>query len=479
MRSLALAQRRFALTDVSLPEIEIGRMDRTMTGNLIEKYGEARLPRYTSYPTAPLFSAEVGAADCLDWIGTVPSNESASLYLHIPFCRSMCWYCGCHTTITERDQPILDYLDVMAREIHLVGKARREQLDIGEVHFGGGTPTIVKPEEFMELMGILRENFRIGASTRIAVEIDPRTLSAEMADALGQAGVTRASLGVQSFDPAVQKAINRIQSAETTANAVSMLRANGIRSLNFDLIYGLPYQSVQSCVETVKTAVDMRPDRFAVFGYAHVPAFKKHQRLIDEQALAGAQGRNEQAEAIADALVQAGYRRVGLDHFALPEDHLALAAEGGRLHRNFQGYTTDECKTLIGFGASSIGRFAQGYVQNEVPLGLYAKRIAAGGLATAKGYALTAEDRLRADVIERLMCDFKIDIPGVAALHGFDPELLLKDNSRLRELADDEVVDIDDGVLRVRDGSRFMIRAVAASFDAYLGNSSRSFSRAA
>lgn len=361
-----------------------GRMERAMSRTLIEKYGEMRLPRYTSYPTAPLFSSDIGPGDCAQWLQSVPPAESTSLYLHFPFCRSMCWYCGCHTTISERDQPILDYLDVLHREIDLVGGLRDDRLDVGEIHFGGGTPTIMRPEEFVTLMGVLRTNFSVGAQARIAVEIDPRTLSADMADTLGHTGVSRASLGVQSFDPVVQKAINRVQSEEATAEAVSRLRANGIRGLNFDLIYGLPFQTVQSCINTVEAAIAMRPDRFAVFGYAHVPGFKKHQRLIDETALAGAQERNEQAEAIARALIAAGYKRVGLDHFALPGDELAIAAESGRLHRNFQGYTTDECRTLIGLGASSIGRFAEGFVQNEVPLGLYATRIADGGLATTK-----------------------------------------------------------------------------------------------
>lgn len=450
-----------------------------MSQTLIEKYGEARLPRYTSYPTAPQFSAAVGPLQTLDWIGSVPADARTSLYLHIPFCRSMCWYCGCHTTITERDQPILEYLDVLQREIALVGAARKTPLDIGEIHFGGGTPTIVKPDEFIALMDWLRQNFAIGTSAGIAVEIDPRTLKQEMADALGHAGVTRASLGVQSFDPVVQKAINRIQSAETTADAVEMLRGNGIQGLNFDLIYGLPHQTVRSCVETVQTAVTMRPERFAVFGYAHIPSFKKHQRLIAENALPDAHARNEQAQAIAETLMAAGYRQIGLDHFALPDDDLALASDSGQLHRNFQGYTTDACKTLIGFGASAIGRFAEGYVQNEVPLGLYARRIAEGGLATTKGYALTPEDRLRGDVIERLMCDFSADIGVLSARHGFDPDMLLAGNAMLRQLQDDGIVTLDGGVLRVDEANRFVIRAVASTFDAYLASSSRSFSKAA
>lgn len=449
-----------------------------MTKTLLQKYGEARLPRYTSYPTAPQFSAKVGPAEYKEWVGEVHQGERTSLYLHIPFCRSMCRYCGCHTTITQRNQPIRDYLDALQREIGLIGSARQDGLSVGEIHFGGGTPTLVKPEEFIALMGAVRANFAVDATARVAVEIDPRTLSDDMPQTLGQMGVTRASLGVQSFDPAVQKAINRVQSEETTVATVDRLRANGVSAINFDLIYGLPFQDVRSCIDTVERSIKMRPDRFAVFGYAHVPGFKKHQRLIDETALAGAHERHVQAEAIAEALTGAGYERIGLDHFALPEDGLAIAAHSGRLHRNFQGYTTDACRTLIGLGASSIGRFAQGYVQNEVPLGLYARRIADGGLATTKGYTLTDEDRFRADVIERLMCDFAVDLNEISAAHGFDPEFLWNGNSKLEELVGDGVATFDGGKLQVSRHARFMVRAVASAFDAYFGNDGRLFAQA-
>ncbi|EYR78634.1 oxygen-independent coproporphyrinogen III oxidase [Shinella sp. 838] len=446
---------------------------------LIEKYGEARLPRYTSYPTAPGFSPTVGAGTHSDWLAAIKPGTDASLYLHIPFCRSMCWYCGCHTTITQRDEPILDYIDMLRKEIDLVSRTVGGRPNIRHVHFGGGTPTIMQPEEFRDLIGLLRARFAFAAGAEIAVEIDPRTLTAEMATALGEAGVTRASLGVQSFDPVVQKAINRIQSEAQTAEAAARLRKAGITGINFDLIYGLPHQTVASCIETAQAAIRMRPERFAVFGYAHIPSFKKHQRLIDERALPDAAMRSEQAEAIAETLAGAGYVRIGLDHYALPDDSLTLAANRGRLRRNFQGYTTDACTTLIGFGASSIGRTADGYVQNEVPPGLYAQRIASGRLATAKGYRLTAEDRLRAEIIERLMCDFRVDVTGIAARHGFDAAPLLDGNARLAALKEDGAVDIRGGTVTVRQDHRFIIRAVAAAFDAYIDQSARTHSKAA
>ena len=446
---------------------------------LIEKYGETRLPRYTSYPTAPGFSAAVGAGTYQDWLSGIPHGTEASLYLHIPFCRSMCWYCGCHTTITQRDEPILDYIDMLRQEINLVSAHVGDRLRIGHVHFGGGTPTIMQPDEFRDLVRLLRAHFHFVSGAEIAVEIDPRTLTPEMALSLGEAGVTRASLGVQSFDPTVQKAINRIQSEGHTLEAVELLRDTGTRGINFDLIYGLPHQTVASCIKTAKAAVRMRPDRFAVFGYAHIPSFKKHQRLIDEAALPDAAARARQAEAIAETLCAAGYVRIGLDHYALPADGLAVAKKRGRLHRNFQGFTTDGCTTLIGFGASAIGRTPDGYIQNEVPPGLYAQRISSGRLATAKGYRLTAEDRMRAEIIERLMCDFRVDIAAIASHHGFEAASLVEGNARLAALQDDRAIDIQGGTVTVRQDHRFIVRAVAAAFDAYIDRTIRTHSKAA
>lgn len=450
-----------------------------MPASILQKYGEARLPRYTSYPTAPSFARSIGAGAYGDWLQQLPKSDPVSLYLHIPFCRSMCWYCGCHTTITRQDRPILDYLSVLRDEIRMVAERIPHRLKVGEVHFGGGTPTIISPAEFLALTALLREHYDFSDTTGIAVEIDPRGLTAEMAQTLGAAGVSRASLGVQSFDPVVQKAINRIQSEKQTAQATDSLRRAGVAGINFDLIYGLPHQTVQSCIDTANAAIAMLPDRFAVFGYAHIPSFKKHQRMIDENALPDGQARNEQAEAISETLVAAGYRQIGLDHFALPGDDLVQVQDAGKLRRNFQGYTTDNCETLIGFGASAIGRMNDGYVQNEVAPGLYAQHIASGQLATAKGYRLTAEDRLRAEIIERLMCDFAVDLPTICSAHGFDPAQLLAGNDRLAALQGDGVFNVKDGVIRVGQDHRFVIRAVAAAFDAYLDQSNRTHSKAA
>ncbi|MFD1745906.1 oxygen-independent coproporphyrinogen III oxidase [Rhizobium helianthi] len=449
-----------------------------MTDSMIAKYGDARLPRYTSYPTAPQFSNAIGSAEYGSWIAKIGAG-TVSLYLHIPFCRSMCWYCGCHTTITERDAPIADYLAVLRSEIAMVSKQSDTRLDVREIHFGGGTPTIIRPDEFLALMALIRTRYEVHPRANVSVEIDPRTLTVEMAEALGAGGVARASLGVQSFDPVVQKAINRIQSEDTTARCVEALRHNGINGINFDLIYGLPHQTVASCRQTAQAAIAMRPDRFAVFGYAHVPTFKKHQRLIDESALPDAQARHAQAEAISDVLTSGGYIRIGLDHFALPEDELAQSASLGRLRRNFQGYTTDNCDALLGFGASAIGRLRDGYVQNEVPPGLYARKVMAGELPIVKGYCLTAEDRLRAEVIERLMCDFTVDLAAISVRHGFPADVLIRSNAGLQQMASDGFIALDGEKVRVDSAYRFLIRTVAATFDSYLHESRRTFSKAA
>ncbi|MCZ4093560.1 oxygen-independent coproporphyrinogen III oxidase [Sinorhizobium psoraleae] len=435
------------------------------------KHSEARLPWYFNYPTATQFSAAIGAETYGEWLDGLPANDSVSLYIHIPFCRSMCWYCGCPTTITRRDAPIQNYVAALRDEIRLVSELTPQALPVSDVHFGGGTPTLLEPKEFLALMELLRRRFAFRQNIAIAVEIDPRTFTAQMAEALGAAGVNRASLGVQSFDPFVQKAINRVQSVEQTAIAVENLRQQGISRINIDLIYGLPNQTMQSCVQTATVAVAMRPQRLAVFGYAHAPSSNKHQRLVKKAALPDGAARAEQAAAVAETLVGAGYRQIGFDHFALPDDELALAQKSGRLRRNSQGYSADTCKTLIAFGASAIGRVGEGYVENEATLEAYSQQIAAGCLATSKGYRLTGEDRVRGAIIERLMCDLEADVPAICAAHGSDWTHFPGSAERLAMLADDGIVDVENGFIRVRHGHRILLRSVAAAFDAYLDHS--------
>jgi oxygen-independent coproporphyrinogen III oxidase len=449
-----------------------------MRPDLAACYGQERLPRYTSYPTAPHFSAAIGPAGYAEWLQAIPPHATASLYLHVPYCRSMCWYCGCNTSVVRRDDPVAVYASALRCEIDLVARQVDRRIKVDHIHFGGGTPTIMAPEAFADLMASIRQCFFVLPSAEIAVEIDPRTLTPEMIDALAFGGVNRASLGVQSFDPVVQRAINRVQSFEETAAATEGLRRVGVTGINFDLIYGLPHQTVASCLDTVSRCIELRPGRFSVFGYAHVPTFKTHQRKIDDAALPDSLERHHQSEAIAGALKAAGYVQIGLDHFALADDTMAVAFREGRLRRNFQGYTTDQSNILLGFGASAIGRLPQGYVQNEVGTRAYEKAIADGRLATVKGYALTDDDRLRADIIERIMCDFSVDLDPICARHGSAAAAMLKSAPRLRELISDGIVELDGTSLAVADDSRFLVRSVAAAFDAHLDGSKQLHSRA-
>ncbi|WP_395622595.1 oxygen-independent coproporphyrinogen III oxidase [Sphingomonas daechungensis] len=451
-------------------------MTDTLSPELLARYADARMPRYTSYPTAPHFSNAVSEADYRSWLAALQPGK-ASLYVHIPFCRTMCWYCGCHTTVASREAPVARYLDSLTKEIGLVSRYVRGLRTISHLHFGGGTPTMMSPDQMRSLMQELRSRFSFEDAAEVAIEIDPRTLTKEMAQALGECGFDRASLGVQSFDDGVQRAINRVQSFQQTHEAMRQLRANGMTRINFDLIYGLPNQSLQSCLDTVEQAVTLCPDRLAVFGYAHVPAFKPHQRKIDEAALPDSDARFTHSRAIAEALVHAGYVEIGLDHFALPDDPLAQAATEGRLHRNFQGYTTDEAQVLIGLGASSIGRMPNGYVQNETRIPVYQNIVAGGRLPIARGYRFEGEDLLRGAVIERLMCDNRVDVGQVCEQFDFDPAQLLR-SAKLGPLIADGLVEKHGAEISVKPHARPLVRSIAAAFDAHLAPSADRYSRA-
>jgi oxygen-independent coproporphyrinogen-3 oxidase len=443
---------------------------QSMNPELLAKY-DRPVPRYTSYPTAPHFHAAIGPTACRDWLAEVPAGLPVSIYLHVPFCQELCWYCGCHTTVARRYQPIGEYLELLLRELELVADALGGRRPVAHVHLGGGTPTMLSPDDLRKLGERLRERFAITVDAEVAVEIDPRSLVPQTVEALAAIGVTRASLGLQDVNPEVQRAINRWQPFEVTTRAVSWLREAGIRGINFDLIYGLPNQTVGRVLRSVQSALSLRPDRVALFGYAHVPWMKRHQQLIDEATLPGPMERAAQLEAAAARLSGAGYVAIGLDHFALPEDSLSLALREGWLRRNFQGYTTDTAQVLIGLGASAIGSLPQGYVQNAAVLPAYRDAIRAGRLATVRGAALSAEDRLRRAVIERLMCDFAVDLNGSA-------ELFADEFEALEPLAADGLVSIEDRVVRVEPPGRPLVRTVCALFDAYLARGVARHSRA-
>jgi oxygen-independent coproporphyrinogen-3 oxidase len=439
---------------------------------------ERAVPRYTSYPTAPHFHAGVGASIYRRWLGELDPALPASLYLHIPYCRELCWYCGCNTRASQSRKPLSEYRDRLMREIALVAGALPARMRVAHIHWGGGTPTILPPEDFLALHGRLQDLFDIEPSAEIAIEIDPRTLERPMVAALAEAGVNRASLGVQDFDPRVQRAINRLQPYEMTERAVADLRAAGIANLNFDLIYGLPYQTVDGILKTVDLTAGLRPQRVALFGYAHVPWMKAHQRLIPAETLPDGAARWAQAMAAAERLQAAGYRWIGLDHFTLPEDSMAVAAAAGRLHRNFQGYTTDASQTLLGFGSSAIGALPQGYVQNSADVRSWSAAIADGAPAVVRGIVLNGDDRLRRHVIERLMCDLAVDLGESAARFGQAQGYFAAERGKLEALESDGLVSLDGDRLALTDRGRPLMRLVAAVFDRYLEPAAARHSRA-
>jgi oxygen-independent coproporphyrinogen-3 oxidase len=424
------------------------------------------VPRYTSYPTAPHFHAGVGEAQVRDWALALDPDGPVSVYAHIPFCERLCWYCGCHTSVPNGYGRVAAYLETLHAEIDLWERLAPAHGGASHVHFGGGSPNSLSPDDFAGLLRRLRAVFAARPDAEIAVELDPRSLTPRWIDAAAGAGVTRASLGVQTFAPHVQAAINRIQPFEMIAAAVRDLRAAGVAAINFDLMYGLPEQTEADLADTIARAVDLAPDRIAVFGYAHVPWFKKHQSAIDEAVLPGVRARMAQAARAGDLLGAAGYVAIGFDHFARPGDTMALAAAEGALKRNFQGYTTDAAETLIGLGASSIAAFPQGYAQNAPGVKDWSAAVRAGRLPVARGLVIDDEDRLRRAAIERVLCDGAVDAAGVSRAHDRAPDALDDAFEALEALAADGLVRIEGRRVVATETGRRFLRTIAACFDA-------------
>lgn len=423
---------------------------------------ERNVPRYTSYPSAPHFSAAVGPSVYRDWLAGLPHGSRVSLYIHVPFCTELCFYCGCNTRAMRRQEPVDAYAEHLIAELKLIGSLNGARLT--HLHWGGGTPSILGARWFETIAAELAAQFDLSQLKEHAIELDPRRIDRGIVAALKSIGVNRASLGMQDASPHVQHAIGRLQPFEQVAQAAQLLRDAGIENLNLDLMYGLPKQSVADVARSAELACSLSPQRLALFGYAHVPWFKTHQRLIDAANLPGAAERLEQARVAAEIFARHGYEAIGLDHFALPGDELSVAAREGRLRRNFQGYTTDDAEALIGVGASSIGKLPQGFVQNAPDLAGYARSIKRRQFATVKGLALDYDDRLRADIIERLMCDLSLDLGRFGGVAAFAPEM-----AALRELAAQGLVVIDGTRVAMTEAGRPFVRIVAAAFDTYLG----------
>ncbi|MGB6231031.1 MAG: oxygen-independent coproporphyrinogen III oxidase [Litorimonas sp.] len=447
----------------------------TYPAELILDYAKP-VPRYTSYPTAPNFSEAVNADTVRGWMAALPGEEAISLYLHIPFCDRLCWFCGCHTRHVKRYDPIRAYLEQLYREFEIVAKAIGRRQPVARLHLGGGSPSLLRAQDLVRLRARLDANFDILPDAEISLEFDPTDMDPEEADRFCAFGVNRASLGVQDFDPRVQTAINRPQSFSKTRDIVQALRDGGVASVNIDALYGLPFQTDDTIRRTLSQVIELEPERIALFGYAHVPWMKRHQRMIETTSLPDTLNRFRQNAVAASALGRAGYRSVGIDHFALPDDPLAVAAANGSLRRNFQGYTADPCATLIGFGTSSISQFEQGFAQNVKTVQAYGRALDAGEPATERGIALRDRDRVTAAAIEQLMCRFRIDADTLRTRFGPLADSALRKAALIAHLDEDGLFEADAQGFRVTDLGRPFVRTLASRLDDYLQTDTGRFS---
>jgi oxygen-independent coproporphyrinogen-3 oxidase len=437
-------------------------------------------PRYTSYPSADRFQSGFGEADYRSGVAVrraaaeAGAGQGLSLYVHIPFCQSLCYYCGCNKIITQDRSKAVQYLDYLDREIALQGTLFAGMNRVQQLHFGGGTPTYLDDAQMDGLLASLRSRFDFAADEEgeFSVEIDPRTVTPERMHVLRRQGFNRVSLGIQDFDPAVQRAVNRVQPYEQTAAVLAAARAAGFRSVSVDLIYGLPCQSPASMAVTLEQMIGLKPDRLALYNYAHMPHLFKSQGLIDAATLPDPETKLTMLALCIERLTAAGYVYIGMDHFALPEDDLARSQREGRLHRNFQGYSTHAESDLVALGVSAISSVGGCYSQNEKSLSAYYAALDEGRLPVARGVALDADDHLRRSVIGKLMCDFALDfaaldasqpaVPGGAAAY-FAPEL-----ERLRPLEQQGLLCLDSDGIKVTLRGRLLIRNICMAFDRYL-----------
>jgi len=438
---------------------------------LIKRYSKPG-PRYTSYPTAPMFSEAIGPNEFRNEIArTNDSSEPAdlSLYYHIPFCDTLCYFCACSMMITHNDDKKENYLGYLKREIDMISDLTKSNRKVSQMHWGGGTPSYLFPSQIVSLGGYIQESFTFYDDAEVSVEIDPRGLTREHLEAFREIGFNRISMGVQDFDHKVQKAINRIQPEDMTIQVVEWCRELGFKSINLDLIYGLPYQNVESFRKTVKSVIKIKPDRIATFNYAHVPWMKKHQTLIKDEWLPSADEKLKLLHLVIDEFTSAGYEFIGMDHFALPEDELVAAQKSGTLNRNFMGYTTKKGCDLIAMGITGISEVGNIYAQNVKTLQEYYEIIDNSEFATFKGYNLSNEDRLRKEIIMQLMCHFKLDKTSFNDAYdlNFD-EHFSKALKELEPMKKDGLLEITDDSITVLPTGRLLIRNITMAFDEYL-----------
>ncbi len=427
---------------------------------------DAKVPRYTSYPTAPHFSNAVGEDNYTSWIKAIAPGSDISLYLHVPFCRRLCWFCACRTQGTQSEAPVAAYLETLKAELTLLKRILPEGVRLSRLHWGGGTPTLMSAAMMSDLAGSVFDVAPMAPDGEFSVEIDPNEIDDARLDALAAAGMNRASIGVQDFDDAIQQTIGRIQGYDITRDAVLAIRARGVTSLNADILFGLPHQSRARITESVQKLLSLNPDRVALYGYAHVPWMAKRQQMIPSDALPTPEERLELFETARKLFLWDGYAEIGIDHFATQTDGLTVAQKAGKLRRNFQGYTDDPSDVLIGVGASSISRFPQGYAQNAPATGAHTAAIRDGRFSVSKGHVFTPDDKLRGRMIEALMCDFKVDSQELQDRFHVSA-------AEIGSLFDKVIADfpgmltLESGVLSIPVAARPLTRMIARSCDAY------------
>ncbi|MFJ1269343.1 oxygen-independent coproporphyrinogen III oxidase [Legionella lytica] len=439
---------------------------------------EGQIPRYTSYPTAPHFSPEINSAIYSQWLSTLPAQDKLSLYIHIPFCRQLCWYCGCATKVSNKDSSLGAYIHLVKQEIALVA-ARLSSTRVTHIHFGGGSPTILPSPLFLDLMNSIHNLFNVSPHAEIAIEVDPRTVDAEKVKAYASAGVNRVSIGAQDFNLEVQQAINRVQSFELVQSCVNLFRQHGMNNINLDLIYGLPKQTIESIKNNIDAIFLLNPNRISLFAYAHVHWMKKHMQLIQEKDLPNNTTRIEMFVTASEKLKQRGYLPIGLDHFATPSDAMTRALNTKTLKRNFQGYSIERAPHLIGLGISSISQLGNGYAQNTSELKQYKSDILNHQLPITRGIEISIEDQLRKKIIDEIMCYLKVDLKEQCELFNypfnyFDEELNLLDG-----LVRDGLVAVSNYVIHIHPKARQITRVVSSYFDRFFKKSTQKHSKIA
>jgi oxygen-independent coproporphyrinogen-3 oxidase len=429
-------------------------------------------PRYTSYPTAPLFSPDFTADDFRNEIINTnfdTNSSDISLYFHFPFCESLCYFCGCNMMVSRDRRLIREYNEYLKKDIDLIAPLISENRKVSQMHFGGGTPSYLFPEEIRDIGAFIKSKFAFAEDIEASVEIDPRGLTFGHMQAFHEIGFNRTSFGVQDFNPQVQEAINRVQSEEITRQTVEWARELGFKSVNLDLIYGLPFQTLDSFAETVEKIIDISPNRIAVFNYAHVPWLKKHQNVIPAEALPSPDERLNIFKMTIEKLMSAGYEYIGLDHFAKPDDELAIAQKNNTLYRNFQGYSTKAGCDVYAFGLSAISQFQNVYAQNLKSLKDYYLRIDSGAAATNVGYRMTFDDHVRKETIMQMMCHLEIDKRDIERKFniGFK-DYFAEDIKKLGVFLQDGLLENNADKIKIVDSGILVIRNVAMCFDAYL-----------